>query len=159
MEWILYLSLRRRDVWPGPGHSEGLKFGATGSIVAPCLPVSLIGDQQMAPLAHRWFSVCPLAPAVPSEVWKLNEGWTFTHPTASKQEKDTRSNSHNLSRRSSSTHLLFHTCTACFVVTTSKETNHLMTRSQGPNIIPIIYVEPLESIFLKIKSLWILCCD
>lgn len=40
--------------------------GVTGSIVSLCLPVSLIYDQQRAPLNHRWF---PLPPHFPQ--WNL----------------------------------------------------------------------------------------
>lgn len=43
------------------GQVDWLEF--TGSIVSPCLPVSLIGDQQRTPFHHGWF-LSPWSPAV-----------------------------------------------------------------------------------------------
>lgn len=76
--------MKQREVRPGLNHRKGLGptgVGATGSIDAPCLSVSQIYDQQRALFDHRWSLL--LYPRHP--IRKLKEGWTFTHPIASKQ--------------------------------------------------------------------------
>lgn len=114
--------------------------------------------------------LCPLEPAVTSEACHIEAkmGLDFSPSHRQQTINDIKSDSHNLNGSTSSAHSLFQIFIALFQTMktehayhhTSKGTPPLMTHSQGwttPNLISaILYVEPLESIFviiIKKKSL------
>lgn len=126
-----------------------------------CLPVSLICDQQRTPFHHGWF---PL-PAVLSEACHIEANMGLDlHLSHSQQTiNDMNSNSHNRNGSTSSTHPLFSDAHRFISnnenwtrISSHQQRNTPLTAcSRGrttPNLISaILYVEPLESVFLKIK--------
>lgn len=88
MEWISCVSRKKKKKKLGldwiTGKDLGL-VGVTGSIVTPCLPVSLTCDQQRTPFHHGWFPL-PAGACCSSHIKELKEGWTFTCLITSKQD-------------------------------------------------------------------------